>query len=78
MVPFVLCQKWQERKLLFFIQTFKIYIYFHFQVSSFATVAKTDKEKEEFPLRSMPKGCDRKDIARWRNSMHRDFTVNRY
>lgn len=61
-----------------FIKTFKIYIYFHFQVSSFATMAKTDKEKEEFPLRSMPKGCDRKDIARWRNSMHRDFTVNRY
>lgn len=46
------------------------------EVSSFATVAKTDKRKEEFSLRSMPKGCDHKDIARWRNSMRRDFTVN--
>lgn len=49
-----------------------------FQVSSFETVAENGKGKEEFFLPQMPKGCDFKDFARWRNCMHRDFTVNRY
>ncbi|KAI5683986.1 hypothetical protein M9H77_05214 [Catharanthus roseus] len=47
------------------------------EVSSFETVAENGKGKEEFFLPQMPKGCDFKDFARWRNCMHRDFTVNR-
>lgn len=25
----------------------------------------------------MPPGCDKKDFVRWRDSMRRDFTINR-
>lgn len=48
------------------------------QVSSFQTVAQHNEGKDEkFSVPQMPKGCDEKDLARWRNCMHRDFTVNR-
>jgi hypothetical protein len=50
------------------------------QVSSFDTVAKhteeKEKEKDVISLQ-MPRGCDEKDFIRWRNSLGRDFTVNR-
>ncbi|KAK9948263.1 hypothetical protein M0R45_003847 [Rubus argutus] len=45
-------------------------------VSSFATVAKQHSDKEEVTFSQMPKGCNKKDFIRWRNSMHRDFTIN--
>ncbi|VVA10028.1 PREDICTED: poly(A) polymerase [Prunus dulcis] len=45
------------------------------EVSSFETVAKHAGKKEaDSPCR--PPGCDKKDFIRWRNSMHRDFTIN--
>ncbi|XP_012065376.1 uncharacterized protein LOC105628553 [Jatropha curcas] len=46
------------------------------EVSSFETVAKHAEEKEKFLLSQMPSSCDEKDFIRWRNSMHRDFTIN--
>lgn len=46
------------------------------EVSSFATVAKQHSDKEEVTFSQMPKGCNKKDFIRWRNSMHRDFTIN--
>ncbi|XP_019182515.1 PREDICTED: uncharacterized protein LOC109177585 isoform X2 [Ipomoea nil] len=48
------------------------------EVSSFDTVAnKGDetKRKNSFVPR-MPKGCNESDVIRWRNSLHRDFTIN--
>ncbi|XP_050367819.1 uncharacterized protein LOC126786132 [Argentina anserina] len=45
------------------------------EVSSFDTVSK-DCDTDEVTFSQMPKGCDRKDFIRWRNSMHRDFTIN--
>lgn len=45
------------------------------EVSSFDTVAKHDKEKEGL-VTNIPRGCDKNDFVRWRNCMHRDFTVN--
>jgi hypothetical protein len=53
------------------------------QVSSFDTVAKQDEEKEKEKGKEdvlslqMPRGCDEKDFIRWRNSIGRDFTINR-
>ncbi|XP_021727545.1 uncharacterized protein LOC110694689 [Chenopodium quinoa] len=46
------------------------------EVSSFETVTSHDGEKEEAHLPEMPKGYDEKDLMRWRNSLHRDFTIN--
>ncbi|XP_021760031.1 uncharacterized protein LOC110724849 [Chenopodium quinoa] len=46
------------------------------EVSSFETVTSQDGEKEEAHLPKMPKGYDEKDLMRWRNSLHRDFTIN--
>ncbi|CAK7355527.1 unnamed protein product, partial [Dovyalis caffra] len=46
------------------------------EVSSFETAAKQSQEKEKFLLSQMPRSCDEKDCRRWRNSMHRDFTIN--
>ncbi|KAK9285251.1 hypothetical protein L1049_024440 [Liquidambar formosana] len=46
------------------------------EVSSFETVAKHAEEKEKYLFSQMPRGCDKKDLIRWRNCMHRDFTVN--
>ncbi|GMH24537.1 hypothetical protein Nepgr_026380 [Nepenthes gracilis] len=45
------------------------------EVSSFETMARHDEEREySFP--KMPGGCAKMDFIRWRNSVHRDFTVN--
>lgn len=49
---------------------------FHFQVSSFETVAKESRRKQ-VEISQMPKGCDPRDFVRWENCMNRDFTVNR-
>ncbi|KAL8246845.1 hypothetical protein R6Q59_008061 [Mikania micrantha] len=46
------------------------------EVSSFKTLAKYSKEKEKFIVSQMPRGCDKFDLNLWKNSMHRDFTVN--
>lgn len=47
------------------------------EVSSFQTVAQNNEGKDDkFSVSQLPKRCDEKDLARWRNCMHRDFTVN--
>uniref|UniRef100_A0A5B6ZQ61 Polynucleotide adenylyltransferase n=1 Tax=Davidia involucrata TaxID=16924 RepID=A0A5B6ZQ61_DAVIN len=46
------------------------------EVSSFETVAQHATDKEKFLFSQMPSGCDKKDHVRWRNCMHRDFTIN--
>ncbi|XP_068304942.1 uncharacterized protein [Pyrus communis] len=47
------------------------------EVSSFETVARdAGKNKEKDSLSCRPPGCDKKDFIRWKNSMHRDFTIN--
>lgn len=59
-------------------QLLKYFTFQLLQVSSFDTVAK-HAEKEEAPLvPEIPKGCPEKDFILWNNSMHRDFTINRY
>ncbi|XP_004287737.1 PREDICTED: uncharacterized protein LOC101302293 isoform X2 [Fragaria vesca subsp. vesca] len=45
------------------------------EVSSFETVANNHSDKE-VTISEIPKGCGKKDFIRWRNSMHRDFTIN--
>lgn len=52
----------------------------YLQVSSFDTVAnKGDKTgRKDFFVPRMPRGCDENDVIRWRNSLQRDFTINRY
>ncbi|XP_027180185.1 uncharacterized protein LOC113778863 isoform X1 [Coffea eugenioides] len=47
------------------------------EVSSFQTRAQHNDGKDgKFSVSQLPKGCDKKDLGRWRNCMHRDFTVN--
>ncbi|XP_035831587.1 uncharacterized protein LOC110922624 isoform X2 [Helianthus annuus] len=46
------------------------------EVSSFDTLAKDAEGKEKFLESQTPKGCDNLDLMRWKNSMHRDFTIN--
>ncbi|XP_023540398.1 uncharacterized protein LOC111800784 [Cucurbita pepo subsp. pepo] len=46
------------------------------EVSSFETVAKHSKGKETVTSSPTPRKCDEKDLIRWRNSLHRDFTIN--
>ncbi|KAI3794320.1 hypothetical protein L1987_36949 [Smallanthus sonchifolius] len=46
------------------------------EVSSFKTLAKHSEEKEKFLVSQMPRGCNKSDLSLWKNSMHRDFTVN--
>ncbi|KAK9670710.1 hypothetical protein RND81_13G219700 [Saponaria officinalis] len=46
------------------------------EVSSFETVAKHASKKEEVRPTMKPEGYDAKDFLRWRNSLHRDFTIN--
>ncbi|XP_038904059.1 uncharacterized protein LOC120090455 [Benincasa hispida] len=46
------------------------------EVSSFETVAEHADGKERVTSSKTPKKCDKKDLIRWRNSMHRDFTIN--
>jgi len=47
------------------------------QVSSFETTAR-DAEEKDVQLSKLPEGYDEKDMRRWRNSLKRDFTINRY
>ncbi|XP_047956186.1 CCA-adding enzyme-like isoform X1 [Salvia hispanica] len=44
------------------------------EVSSFDTIAKDSGEKAE--VSQKPRGCDPRDFLRWKNCLHRDFTVN--
>uniref|UniRef100_A0A7N0RBH8 Uncharacterized protein n=1 Tax=Kalanchoe fedtschenkoi TaxID=63787 RepID=A0A7N0RBH8_KALFE len=47
------------------------------EVSSFDTVASMGfAERENSVPRLMPKSCSKTDMLLWRNSMHRDFTIN--
>ncbi|CAI9110508.1 OLC1v1010554C1 [Oldenlandia corymbosa var. corymbosa] len=46
------------------------------EVSSFDTVTELHEGREDFPVYRLPKGCNEKDLIRWKNCMHRDFTVN--
>ncbi|XVF59888.1 hypothetical protein PTKIN_Ptkin07bG0312100 [Pterospermum kingtungense] len=46
------------------------------EVSSFETVTKQNNDKEKALSSLTPKRCNEKDLIRWRNSMHRDFTIN--
>ncbi|KAK4347593.1 hypothetical protein RND71_033932 [Anisodus tanguticus] len=46
------------------------------EVSSFDTVAKQTGKREKPFVSKMPKGFHQKDFILWKNSMHRDFTVN--
>nr|XP_016489298.1 PREDICTED: uncharacterized protein LOC107809219 [Nicotiana tabacum] len=46
------------------------------EVSSFDTVAKQTGKREELSIPKMPKGFHQKDFILWKNSIHRDFTVN--
>ncbi|KAI3722898.1 hypothetical protein L2E82_34079 [Cichorium intybus] len=46
------------------------------EVSSFKTLAKHSEDKEKFLVSQMPRNCDKTDLKLWKNSMHRDFTVN--
>ncbi|KAL0429971.1 UNVERIFIED_CONTAM: Poly(A) polymerase I, partial [Sesamum radiatum] len=45
------------------------------EVSSFETVAERSKTKQ-VGISHKPTGCDPRDFVRWKNCMHRDFTVN--
>nr|XP_043633434.1 uncharacterized protein LOC122604625 [Erigeron canadensis] len=46
------------------------------EVSSFDTLGKGAEGKEKFLVSQMPKVRDKLDLIRWKNSMHRDFTIN--
>lgn len=46
------------------------------EVTSFDTLAKDAEGKENFLISQMPRGSDKLDLVRWKNSMHRDFTIN--
>ncbi|XP_024983201.1 uncharacterized protein LOC112519335 [Cynara cardunculus var. scolymus] len=46
------------------------------EVTSFDTLAKDAEGKEKFLISHMPRGSDKLDLVRWKNSMHRDFTIN--
>ncbi|XP_055803338.1 uncharacterized protein LOC129872376 isoform X2 [Solanum dulcamara] len=46
------------------------------QVSSFDTRAKLTGESEKLSVPKMPKKFHQKDFILWKDSMHRDFTVN--
>ncbi|KAL0424910.1 UNVERIFIED_CONTAM: Poly(A) polymerase I [Sesamum radiatum] len=45
------------------------------EVSSFETVAERSKTKQD-GISRQPTGCNPGDFVRWKNCMHRDFTVN--
>ncbi|KAJ9540844.1 hypothetical protein OSB04_027350 [Centaurea solstitialis] len=47
-----------------------------FPVTSFDTFAKDSEEKEKYLISHMPSGSNKLDLLRWKNSMHRDFTIN--
>ncbi|XP_010266171.1 PREDICTED: uncharacterized protein LOC104603752 [Nelumbo nucifera] len=46
------------------------------EISSFETVGEHVKENETVLFSQMSTSCDEKDFIRWRNCMHRDFTIN--
>ncbi|XP_065856320.1 uncharacterized protein [Euphorbia lathyris] len=46
------------------------------EVSSFKTRAEHSKDNENQQLPKMPVGCDENDFICWRDSIHRDFTIN--
>ncbi|XP_004232557.1 uncharacterized protein [Solanum lycopersicum] len=46
------------------------------EVSSFDTKAKPIGESKKLPIPKMPKKFHQKDFILWKDSMHRDFTVN--
>ncbi|KAI3415162.1 uncharacterized protein J3R85_015484 [Psidium guajava] len=46
------------------------------EVASFKTMAKTAEGKEKVIFSCMPRGCSEKDFILWRDSVHRDFTIN--
>ncbi|KAL3723638.1 hypothetical protein ACJRO7_035757 [Eucalyptus globulus] len=46
------------------------------EVSSFKTIAKRAEEKEKVAFSCKPSGCNKRDFILWRDSMHRDFTIN--
>ncbi|RAL52593.1 hypothetical protein DM860_017287 [Cuscuta australis] len=46
------------------------------EVSSFDTGSEQVGENNNYSVPRMPRQYDEKDIFRWRNSMHRDFTIN--
>ncbi|KAI3704478.1 hypothetical protein L1987_74699 [Smallanthus sonchifolius] len=46
------------------------------EVSSFKTLAKHSENKEKILVSQMPRGCVKTDLNLWKNSMHRDFTIN--
>ncbi|XP_022145381.1 uncharacterized protein LOC111014843 isoform X2 [Momordica charantia] len=46
------------------------------EVSSFETVAKHSEGKGTVVSSQIPRKCVKEDLIRWRNSMHRDFTIN--
>ncbi|XP_030468773.2 uncharacterized protein LOC115687373 [Syzygium oleosum] len=46
------------------------------EVSSFKTIAKRAEGKEKVIFSCMPSGCNKRDFILWRDSMHRDFTIN--
>ncbi|KAG5623196.1 hypothetical protein H5410_008414 [Solanum commersonii] len=48
------------------------------EVSSFDTKAKPTGESKKLSIPKMPKKFHQKDFILWKDSMHRDFTVNRY
>ncbi|XP_048128546.1 uncharacterized protein LOC115736474 isoform X2 [Rhodamnia argentea] len=46
------------------------------EVSSFKTMAKRAEGKEKVIFSCMPSGCSEKDFILWKDSVHRDFTIN--
>nr|CAD1844714.1 unnamed protein product [Ananas comosus var. bracteatus] len=46
------------------------------EVSSFSTINKSNKERQQVVLSEISDNCDEKDILRWKNCMERDFTIN--
>ncbi|KAG4988082.1 hypothetical protein JHK85_031065 [Glycine max] len=47
------------------------------EVTSFETVARTSNRKEQFLHSLLPKCSNKKDLFRCKNSLRRDFTINR-
>lgn len=81
MISFFTVNYWYEYSSILHIILYLVFLtelyHFLYQVSSFETVAKHGEEKEKVSFSQMPSGCDESDFNRWRNCMHRDFTINR-
>lgn len=62
-----------------FISILLKFVSIFFKVSSFKVAAVQDAEcGEKISLPPIPSGCSGKDFIRWRDSVRRDFTVNRF